>query len=200
MKHLKHIQFHKKYIKLVYCILVIQLAFIFMVTGCSYESYKEKVLVENDVFDSEFCNLDELYHIIVEKYCSYIEEHELVQIDGSFSSNTEEDFGYKQIVFHFSRYLDDKAEGGRSSIISVAVDLDSSALSIKEYVGSDKASSISGMTLLTEKDDLYSIEKELLSSTQNNQIMHFEVWRTIKLDNDNVYPGNIKVRIYCPAE
>ncbi|HIR98421.1 MAG TPA: hypothetical protein IAD39_11220, partial [Candidatus Merdisoma faecalis] len=70
----------------------------------------------------------------------YIKDHMLVRIEGTYVRNQADDkVDYREIVFVFYRYIDEKAEGGRISVVEAEINLTANTLNIRRFYGAGKA-------------------------------------------------------------
>lgn len=150
---------------------------VFIIQGLEYESYRSGYLKKDIPLENACDSLAELREEAELVCASYIEDHSCVQIEGELGGSRENRPEYKRISFGFYRYVDDKAEGGRISVIFAEVDLENESADIYEFYGAGKAGpSIRGYWDITE-DELEEIENGLLDWSKEHKEGSFRAWK-----------------------
>lgn len=165
--------------------------------GVAYQSYTQRELAAGLALDTAGMGLPELYAALLPLCDDFLQDHTLTQIEGDFAM----DGGvptYGEVRFSFYKYVDDKAEGGRVSVVLVTVnDEVSGAVTVWEFYGAGKANSTPGQALLTVPETLLLAENALVrQAAEQPRAGRFRVWRTVVALIETGGAGEPAVEVY----
>lgn len=147
--------------------------------GVQYESYTRRELASGLELDTAGMELPELYAALLPLCGDFVQEHDLTQIEGSLAAGGGA-LDYGEAEFSFFQYVDDRAEGGRVSVVTVTVnDGAPGAVTVWEFYGAGKASGTPSQPLLAAPETLPLAQAALeRQAAEQPEAERFRVWRT----------------------
>ena len=149
--------------------------FVFCIKSLQYESYSRGTVAEDIPLENASQNFSELYTEIFEKCRPYVKDHILVQLEGRYMLE-DETVHYREAEFVFYRYVDERAEGGRISVIQAKVSMEERMLDIYSFYGAGRAYSPAGSQEI-EAEELDSVTEHILDNPDMQESGHFTFWK-----------------------